>query len=131
MKKRFFGVIVALVLVAIVSNGCYYDNEETLYPQGACDTAVVKYSDQITKLFTNNCYECHSNANSATAGCDSWEGYANISAFLSFSSGPQRFIDAINHSNGTLTPMPKNKPKLSECDIRTFEIWIENGFPNN
>lgn len=129
MKKRFLGVIIALVFVALITNGCYYDNEETLYPQGACDTLVVKYSDQITGILSTKCYECHNNANFAIAGggfC--WEGYANISGYLA-GGGTTTFIDAINHNNST--PMPKDRPKLSECDIRTIEIWIENGFPNN
>ncbi len=130
MKKRFLGVIIALVFVAIITNGCYYDNEETLYPQGACDTLVVKYSDQITGILSTKCYDCHSIANNATeGGGNCFEGYANISTFLGFVNGPQTFIGAINHTS--TNPMPKNRPKMSECDIRTIEIWIENGFPNN
>lgn len=129
--KRFLGVVIVLVLIMSISGGCYYDNEETLYPVGVCDTADVKYSDQITYIISNKCYDCHDNANAAIAGDgNSWEGYANISGYLDGATGPSTFLNSINHVAG-YTPMPKDRPKLSPCEIGTITIWIQDGYPNN
>lgn len=129
MAKHVLGFSIVLIFMALVSTGCYYDKEEVLYPPGGCDTAVVKYSDQVSSIISNKCFDCHDNANSAIAGNGySWEGYANISGYLATSAN--YFIMSINHEVGSV-PMPKDRPKLSECEIRTIEIWIENGYPNN
>jgi hypothetical protein len=131
MKTRILGFGIAMLVLALLSTGCYYDNEETLYPPGVCDTAEVKYSQQITYIISNKCYDCHSNATAAISGSnESWEGYANLSGYLAAGTGAATFINSINHEVG-YTPMPKDRPKLSPCDIRTIEIWIENGYPNN
>lgn len=127
--KNFLHVLIVISILGIATTGCYYDKEEILYPQNECDTADVKYSAQITYIISNNCYDCHSNtAAPISGGGQSFEGYANISGYLTTSA--ITLISSINHSVG-FTPMPKDRPKLSECDIRTIEIWIENGFPNN
>jgi len=129
MRKKIPVFIIILIVIAAITNGCYYDNEETLYPSQGCDTAVVKYSQQVTGILTNRCYECHNNANAPIAGGGvSWEGYANLSGYLN--TGASYFMQCLKHSVGA-NPMPKDRPKLSECEIRTIEIWIENGFPNN
>ncbi len=127
MKKLLgIGIFCSLLLV---NSGCYYDSEEHLYPQGICDTADVKYSDQVTYIISNKCFDCHSNSTAPISGSNqSWEGYANISAYLS--TGSTTFISSINHVAG-YTPMPKDRPKLTDCEIRTLEIWIQNGYPNN
>ena len=126
--KRFIGAIAVLTLVLVGSGGCYYDNEQTLYPSNGCDTANVKYSNQVTYIVSNKCYSCHSNATAPLSGNGvSFEGYANISAYLAISGA---FLPDIKQTVGS-DPMPKNQPKLSDCEIRTIEIWIQNGYPNN
>jgi len=127
--KKFPAVIIILFVILSFSGGCYYDNEETLYPPGGCDTADVKYSTHIVEILDNRCLQCHNNVDFAVEGGGfSWEGYANISGYLSTSSAV--FMSSINHEAG-YTPMPYNLPKLSECEIRKIELWIEDGFPNN
>jgi hypothetical protein len=129
--RKFPAVVVALLLIAMASGGCYYDNEETLYPPQGCDTVNVKYSDQVNAIFVNKCFDCHSNNNAALYGDDqSWEGYANVYDYLVVPNQKLYFLQAINHDINA-TPMPKNRPKLSDCEIRTFELWIADGFPNN
>jgi hypothetical protein len=120
---------IALLGIIFASGGCYYDNEETLYANNGCDTVDVKYSTHIVQLLDNNCYECHDNANAPVSGNGySWEGYANDSTYLATSSDV--FLSCIKHEVG-YPAMPQGAPKLSDCDIRAIEIWIEDGFPNN
>jgi hypothetical protein len=127
--KKLVGIGIFFLMLLLAFSGCYYDNEETLYPQGICDTIDVKYSDQVIYIISNKCYDCHSNATAPISGSnESYEGYANISAYLT--TNTPTFIGAINHEVGTI-PMPKDRPKLTDCEIRTLEIWIQDGFPNN
>lgn len=127
--RKFLGVVTTLILIMSISGGCYYDNEENLYPTGICDTVDVKYSNQVTYIITNKCFDCHSNATQALSGSDeSFEGYANISGYLATSQ--TSFLGSINHVAG-YTPMPKDRPKLSSCELGTLAIWIQNGYPNN
>jgi len=122
-------MVLVLIVIAAVTNSCYYDNEETLYPSQGCDTAVVKYSNQVVGILNTRCNSCHDNANAPLSGGGvSWEGYANISTHLN--SGATYFMQCIKHDVGG-DPMPTNAPKLSDCEIRTIEIWIRNGYPNN
>lgn len=127
--KKFLSVVVVLTLILITSSGCYYDNEETLYPTGTCDTTDVKYSVRVTSILTNRCYSCHSiSAGPVSGGGYVWEGYANIFGYLATSSST--FLNSINQGVGS-NPMPKGSAKLSECDISTIEVWIQDGYPNN
>ncbi len=129
--KKLFGLVVVLFLLAGFSTGCYYDNEETLYPSGVCDTVDVRYSNQVNYIISNKCYDCHSNATAPLSGSDvSFEGYANISGYLSAGSGDVNFTHSIDHSVG-YTPMPKDQPKLSSCEIGTLIKWVNNGYPDN
>jgi len=118
-----------LLLVTFSFTGCYYDNEEDLYPLEPCDTSVVTYSQTITPIISSKCYSCHSNSTAGTSGSGiSWEGYPNIASYLdNFSSV---FIGTIKHSDG-FSPMPKDQQMLSGCNIRKIEIWINQGYPDN
>lgn len=128
--KKLLGAISVLCLIAITSGGCYYDNEEELYPTSAvCDTTNLTYTNQIEPIINLNCYSCHSiSANPVSGGGYCWEGYANISAYLAAPGGTTIFLERIN-GTGTGTPMPKNAPKLSDCNINILETWINNGYP--
>jgi hypothetical protein len=129
MKKFPLVIEVMLIGIMFASQGCYFDNEETLYPNNVCDTVNVKYSTHIIKILDNQCYECHDNANAPISGNDySWEGYANISGYLAGSSDV--FLSCLKHEVG-YPAMPQGSAKLSDCDIRIIELWIQDGFPNN
>lgn len=131
MKQRLLiaGMVSVLGGFVLFSPGCYYDNNEDLYPQQPCDTTNVTYSATIAPIISNHCYACHSNSTAATSGSGiSWEGYANLDGYLDLFSGT--LLGAIRHENGFL-PMPKDAPKLSDCDIRKIEIWISQGHPDN
>jgi hypothetical protein len=131
MKKWKTGGIVFALLAGITIGfpGCYFDNEEDLYPKPPCDTTNITYSQTIAPIISLRCYDCHSNATSQLSGSGiSWEGHPNIDSYLDDFSAV--FIGVINHADG-FVPMPKDRPKLSECEIRQIEIWIENGHPNN
>jgi hypothetical protein len=94
-----------------------------------CDTANVTYSSQVTKVLNGNCMgSCHGGS-SPSSGI-SLQGYNNVK--LMVDNG--KLIKAINHTdslNVKPMPYPVGSPKLNTCQIRTLEIWVDNGAQNN
>ncbi len=123
MRKLLLAAFLPLLIIAF-SAGCYYDNEEDLYPQEQCDTTNVTYSGKIVPILQGNCYICHATA------------IANGGVILDTYAGVQTVVmngklwGAINHQAGFFS-MPKDAPKLPDCDINLIKIWIDKGAPNN
>ena len=107
-----------------MESGCYYDVEEELYPDMACDTMDMSYTDNIVPILSANCYVCHNQATN-TANI-TLEGYANLMEYVN--SG--QLLGAIKHEAG-YSPMPKNAPQLVQCNIEKIEAWIASGAPDN
>ena len=120
-----FPLCILLVLMGILT-GCYYDNEEELYPSGGdtCDISGVTYSATIVPILQTNCYVCHEQA--ANQGNVTLEGYSNAAALAN--SG--RLYGAVSHSAG-FSPLPKGGNKLLDCDIRKIKAWVDAGAPEN
>ena len=112
------------LLLVITMTGCYYDDEETLYPAGDCVTTDISYIDDIVPIIQQNCYTCHSAA--VNEGNITLEGHGNIATYAL--NG--RLLGAIRHSQG-FVPMPQNAPKLNACNIAKIEQWVSEGALNN
>ena len=130
MVRKTIKYLLPLFVIALGVQSCYYDNEEELYPNfGTCDTSNVTYSGVVTPIIQQNCYSCHSNAQSAIIGSGiSLEGHANISCFIG--ANQTVFLNAIQHLAGA-SAMPKNSAKMSDCNINKIKAWINAGMPNN
>jgi hypothetical protein len=114
-----------LILVGIMSfSGCYYDDEDNLYPlAGSCDTTNVTYSGTISLIMSGNCNSCHGGSSpQANIKTDS---YTDLKIVVD--NG--KFWAAVNHESAF--PMPKDLPKLSDCDLSKIRIWIDGGALNN
>jgi len=125
MKK--LSVIIPVILFTAI--GCYYDNEEYLYPSvaqaGSCDTAQVTFSGTVSPILQNNCWSCHSNATAGSFGNNiKLENYSDVKNNI------LAVVRSINHTGG-YSPMPKDGNKLYDCLIRKVEIWLEHGSPDN
>lgn len=120
----------AVLLLGLLS-GCEFSGpvaatEDQLQVDPAlCDTInPITYVNQVSSIFEANCYECHS-SEIQTAG-----------VILDTYSGVNAQIDAglipgvIRHDPG-FTPMPFGRLRIDDCQIRTIELWIEAGAPNN
>ena len=119
------GLIVFLTVMVSVS-GCYYDKEDELYQyfQDGCDTVNLSYSADVLPVIQTHCYQCHDG--NTSFGQVNLEGYNGLKIF----ADNGRLYGAINHLSG-FSPMPKNAPKLSDCNIKVINKWINNGAPNN
>lgn len=126
IRTGFLTAISTVALVALLFwSSCYYDNEEELYPgTGECDTLNVTYSGSVAPIMALSCNGCHSGSNPpAGVHTDSRQG-------LMDAVNSARLWGALNHQTG-FSPMPKDAPKLSDCDLSKIRIWIDDGTPDN
>ncbi len=118
-------ITVCIVITMLVSvTGCYYDKEEYLYPDTACDTAAVKFNTSILPVLSSNCNSCHGgNTPSASIKLDTYAGVKQ-----QVDNG--RLWGSVAHSTN-YSPMPKNGTKLNSCNLAKIRIWIAAGALNN
>lgn len=123
MKTRPYIASVFTLAVILTIGGCYYDNEEDLYPgKGGCDTTNVTYSASVAPIFAGYCNSCHSG--SSPSGNIVTDNYNSVKTNMS------RIRGSINHLPG-YSLMPKDSGKLPDCDLAKIDIWIRQGMPNN
>ena len=122
MKNILFLLLLTVPLLHLGS--CYYDAEDELYPEIVCDTTSVTYSGIVLPIIQQNCYGCHSEA--ANQGGINLEGYSNLKTFVDAGL----LVGVIKHQSG-FSPMPKNSPKMPDCEILQIETWVSQGAQNN
>lgn len=124
MKKISMLVIFASLCFCMMS-GCKNDKDELINPPpGNCGSGVVTYSNEIVPILRNNCYRCH--AGSSTVGPFNLDSYQA----LQVRAANGQFWGAVSHSAG-YSPMPKDRPQLSPCDLAIIRKWLDEGYPNN
>lgn len=102
-----------------INQGALYN-----YCMGSCDTALFTYSSVIKETIRNKCEGCH---NPSSLG-----GSVDLSTYTS-----TRTVALNGKLNGSIThqpgysPMPKNSAKLSDCEIKQIQKWINAGASNN
>lgn len=117
---------VSTLILALMLSGCYYDNEETLYPGSAnCTIPVTStFSKNVLPLLNNRCNNCHGGS-SPSAGIN-LTSYTEVIKYVNNGS----LMGSINHASG-YSAMPKNSGKMSSCEIGTIQSWIDSGAFNN
>jgi len=118
--------ILSFAMSLVLTVGCTYNNAEDLYGGSVlpCDTAAVTFSQDVSKILTQQCLSCH-NDNNTTGGL-SLEGHTKASAAAVLYT----FMNRIERSVGDVLLMPPNGP-LSDCDQSKLRAWIAEGAPNN
>lgn len=122
--------ILIILIFVLTLYGCYYDNSEALYGNqgGTCDTTSVTYTLNILPILETYCYVCHS-AQLVAEGGGGGYNLQDISVLQTLANNGHLY-GAVSHATG-YSPMPKYGNILSNCDISTFRIWINNGALNN
>ncbi len=124
--NRISFLVVGLCLTMLIATGCYYDKADIIYPAPVCDTShAITLSGDINNILSANCYSCHGGTADNGGGIpldqyDVLKAYADNGILMS----------AITHDGGAQN-MPKDAPKLSDCDIAKFRIWIDSGALDN
>ena len=123
MKIQFLILLVAPFLCS-----CYTDKEELLYPDTGCDDlGNVSFLTDVTPLIESQCLACHSAANSASLGASIvLETYDDVT----FGYESLGLLSAIKHESGS-SPMPKSGSKMTDCEIKIIETWINEGGEDN
>ena len=123
--KYVFVFMSALFIILLSTESCYNRKADIVYPAPvSCDTTNVRYSVEVVNILKANCYVCHS-PGFAPSGI-----FLNTYASVKSLTGGDFLYNVINRTPG-YDPMPKNQPKLGDCDIATIRTWIRNGAPNN
>jgi hypothetical protein len=128
MKKNILQLLalaIFLSLPVLFMTGCYNDSKEYLYPElsGDCDTTNVTFALSVKPIIDGNCTSCHS-GNSPSGGLNI-ENYDQTKAL----ADDGRLVNVINAANGYQL-MPQGGA-LPDCSIKTIEIWVAAGAPNN
>lgn len=115
---------------ATTISGCYYDNEETLYPATAeCNTDNMSFAGDVWPVINASCTGCHSG--SSPSGNISLENYSGVAAAAAIDAGNYGSLyGVISHASGN-SPMPKGGSKLSDCTIAQIKAWIDQGALDN
>jgi uncharacterized membrane protein len=111
---------VVIFMALVFASSCYFDKEEELYPNNNCNTQDVTFSTHVSAAINNKC---------ATAGCHVAGGIPpNLTNFAGVSGSVDRIrIRAIEQR----TMPPASAPKLTDCEHKQIQTWINNGAPNN
>jgi hypothetical protein len=112
-------ILYFLLFIGLTS--CYYDNEEELYPNSACQLNEVTYSKDIQPIIKKSCAipACHVNGGT---GNGNFESYAGLKAKVDNGSIEARVLIQKN--------MPPDR-ELSRCEIDKLKKWLAAGALNN
>lgn len=89
-----------------------------------CDTLNVTFSGSVVPVLNLNCKGCHNNT--SPQGGIALDNYAAVKTF----ADNGKLLSSIKHLTG-FSAMPKAQPKLSYCNIRMVELWIQKGALND
>jgi len=116
---------VAFVAAILVLQGCYNRKADIVYPAPVtCDTTNVRYGVEVVNILKASCYVCHS-PGFASSGIilNNYTSVKNLTA-------GNTLLHVVQWTPG-YSQMPKNQPKMSDCNIAIIRTWIRNGAPNN
>ncbi len=98
-------------------------------PWTACDTInPISFAQNVWPIVQNNCLGCHS-ASSPSGGVN-LSDYTNIKYYAeTLRNGTPILTGSLRQVSG-FVPMPPSG-MLNTCELRTFELWINQGIQNN
>jgi len=121
------GALVAtLVGLSLTTPSCTYSHGEPL--PCTADTLNITYSGVVSPIIKANCRDaCHNATDYQVKG-----GFQNFEEFNVLQGHAQSglLMRCIRHEPG-VSAMPKERPKLSECDIARIQAWVNAGALNN
>lgn len=115
----------ALALLGLVTTGCAFDKEETLYPGdplAGCDTVSVSFAGVVKPIITTQCLSCHDLA--AANGGVVLEEHQDVLPYAQNGI----LVDVIEYNSPIKMPQTG---KLPDCDIAKIRSWVRDGALNN
>ncbi len=98
-------------------------------PWTACDTSgTISFTQKVWPIVQNNCLGCH-NATNASGGVN-LSSYTQVKYYAeTLRTGTPILIGALRHKPGFIAMPPSGI--LNNCQLRTFELWIQQGMLDN
>jgi hypothetical protein len=122
--KTLLYCLVVAGLILMIPLSCVNNNEFDLYGKQECDTLNITWNSKVADILANNCVRCHGEDISYNGvRHDSYQ-----SEMIVVNDG--RLKGVVNHLDG-YAKMPKDLPMLPECELKTINIWLKNGAPEN
>ena len=122
-------LFISCILLFFLSS-CYYDKKDQIYPQAivtACDTTNSTYTAVVAPIITANCANCHATGVASMNGAGIvLDNYTSLKPYIT-----NNYLLNSIVQNGTVSPMPKNSPKMDACSIKKIVAWINRGALNN
>ncbi len=114
--------VIIMLLVSAAFGGCYYDNEEELYPFSFCDTQNVTWSGTIQPIIQSRCAipGCHVTG----AQSPNLTTYAGVKSQADAGRIQARVID---RSPSAMPP----SGALPSCELLAISAWLAAGAPEN
>lgn len=111
-------------------NSCTFHNEVDYFGDllidtslNSCNTINITY-DSLSYIFEGNCKDCHKVGDTYRGGIE-FDDYAQT--VNSFRNNENKILRAIKHQGPY--KMPYERPKLSDCEIKRIEAWINDNMP--
>jgi len=125
VKSNFF---IALGIIALLVVTCKHEipltDQNGNNNTDTCGTIVSTYSGGVAPLINTYCIKCH-NATTTRAGINlsTYDGVKTV-------AGNGKLLGSIKQATG-YKPMPPGTTKLTGCQIRQIEKWVQSGAANN
>jgi uncharacterized membrane protein len=98
-------------------------------PDLGCDTTnPISFTNQVWPVINNNCVGCH-NASTHSGGVD-LSTYSKIDNYATQTRNGIPILSGVINKKSGFRPMPPSG-NLTQCNIRTIDLWIEQGKQNN
>lgn len=128
MRSKLMTFLICFSFIAAIT-GCSYHKADIEYPQAQCDTAIVRFGVEIKAILDANCKECHYEGNDISKiNLYNWPTIHSLATDGNFVRGT--LLTAVLQT-GEVTPMPKGRPKISDCEINKIRAWVNKGAPEN
>jgi len=98
--------------------------ENTVNCGTSCDTTSFTFAARVNPILQNNCTGCHNAANAQ--GGVNLAGWSAVKVY----ADKGNLYGSIAHLPG-YKAMPQGSPKMSDCNIRVIQKWIQAGALNN
>ena len=122
LKLKNLSSLILLVACSLVIFSCEKDEDSD--PMD-CVTENLTYDNWAGEFISSTCALSGCHAEGTTATFEMFN-YATTSVAVGFG----RISGAINREQG-FSAMPKDRAKLSDCNISKMEAWIADGAPEN
>jgi hypothetical protein len=126
MKQNYLIALFFATSALLTIESCYQDKADVLYPDAACITAGVTYTNFVAGIMNAQCATsgCHAAANAA-AGIN-LSTYAATKTYATASKAA--YLGSMRHASG-YSNMPKGASQLPVCTVNKIEAWITDGMP--